>query len=279
MSSFFSFENRWIVDGTLQMRTALSIGSRVSLMPAGSDLPVMKTPEGVPLIPGSSIKGVVRSHLEQLLRALDSLDRRLHGVRLWACDPLDEQQRCVSAKRKDELHQAAQEVAREQSVEVDKVFAQKLWEESCTACRLFGSPWMASRVSFQDALLQNQEDLPHWTEVRDGVGIDRDLGSAKAGIKYDFETVPAGSQFRIRVVVENASEEEVGLLLFALESLRRGELPVGGKTTRGVGWGELVELRVRRFDKARLVDLLAGRDPYEEIPAGQALQRLSAAIG
>ncbi|MFN3975203.1 MAG: hypothetical protein ACK4K2_08040 [Dehalococcoidia bacterium] len=45
-------------------------------------------------------------------------------------------------------------------------------------------------MAFQDALLANEGNMVRLTEVWDGVGIDRDLGSAKARIKYDFETVP-----------------------------------------------------------------------------------------
>jgi CRISPR-associated protein Csm3 len=65
MNTFWQFENRWLITATLRMKTALSVGSRASLLPAGSDLPVIKTPEGVPFIPGSSLKGVIRTYVEQ----------------------------------------------------------------------------------------------------------------------------------------------------------------------------------------------------------------------
>lgn len=57
MSGFYEFDNRFIITATLEMKTPLSVGSRISLLPAGSDLPVMKTPQGLPFIPGSSLKG------------------------------------------------------------------------------------------------------------------------------------------------------------------------------------------------------------------------------
>jgi len=267
MNTFWQFENRWLIIATLRMKTALSVGSRASLLPAGSDLPVIKTPEGVPFIPGSSLKGVVRTYVERVLRTLDGMNTQHPGQRLWACDPLDEKNRCVTADRKKELLAEAGED--------DARFTGLIWQHSCTACRLFGSPWLASRVAFQDAMLANRESLLRLTEVRDGVGIDRDLGSAKTGIKYDFETVPAGAEFGITIVVENAEEWEVGLLLLALEAMKRGELPIGGKTTRGPGWGELVDLKVQHVGKDTLLAYLTGSSPPEQKDPTQLLRRFS----
>lgn len=270
LHSFWHFENRWLITATLQMKTALSVGARASLMPAGSDLPVIKTPEGIPFIPGSSLKGVVRSYIERILRTMQELRQTHQGERLWACDPLDEQNRCVTREQKRRLW--------EQAGEDDARFTELVWQRSCTACRLFGSPWLASRVSFQDAMLSNRDSLLRLTEIRDGVGIDRDLGSAKTGIKYDFETVPSGAEFGIRIMVENAEEWEVGLLLLALEAMRKGELPVGGKTTRGPGWGEIVDLKIQKVGKENLLDYLAGTGQPAEISHSELLQRLVTAL-
>lgn len=138
----------------------------------------------------------------------------------------------------------------------DKAFTEELFSHSCTACRLFGSPWLASRVHFQDAMLVNGEALPRLIEVRDGVGIDRDLGTAKPKVKFDFEVVPAGAEFGLRILVENAEEWEIGLLLLVLRTVERGELPVGGKTTRGLGWAKLCDLKVECVTRDNLLDYL-----------------------
>jgi CRISPR-associated protein Csm3 len=130
-------------------------------------------------------------------------------------------------------------------------------------------------VAFQDAMLANRESLLRLTEVRDGVGIDRDLGSAKTGIKYDFETVPAGAEFGITIVVENAEEWEVGLLLLALKAIEKGELPIGGKTTRGPGWGELVDLKVQHVGKDNLLAYLTETAQPEQKDPTQLLRRFS----
>ena len=155
----------------------------------------------------------------------------------------------------------------------DEKLTNELWQVSCTACRLFGSPWLASRLLFQDAVLQNREAMLRLTEVRDGVGIDRDLGAARTGIKYDFETVPAGAEFGLHIIAENAEEWEIGLLLLVLRALQEGSLPIGGKTSRGLGWGVLRDLKIERLTSQQLLSYLAGQ-PLESVSPESLQQAL-----
>lgn len=267
MRTFWQFENRWIITAILQTKTAISIGSRISLLPSGSDLPVIKTPEGIPFIPGSSLKGIIRSYVERLVRTMDELKITYNGEKLWACDPVDKEKCCIRAKEKEELW--------EKSKGDDKRFTTLIWQNSCTVCRLFGSQWLASRVFVKDAFLTNQENLLRLTEVRDGVAIDRDLGTAKHRMKYDFETVPKGAEFGLNIIFENAEEWEVGLLILALEMINRGELPIGGKSTRGLGWGELINLKIQKIDKENLLDYLIGSTQPREFQSNELLQKLN----
>ncbi|MGQ9654824.1 MAG: type III CRISPR-associated RAMP protein Csx7, partial [Thermodesulfobacteriota bacterium] len=145
----------------------------------------------------------------------------------------------------------------------DAAFAQKLWDASCPACHLFGSPWFAGRVAFKDAFLLNSQDLPILTQVRDGVGIDRDLGAARTGIKYDFETVVPGARFGLEILAENLEDWEIGFLLTVLRMWEEVGIPLGGKTTRGTGWGRLRDLTLRQV---RAEDLRGYLIKGESIP-------------
>lgn len=240
MSNFDRFQNRTKISATLEMYTALSVGSRVSLEPTGTDLPVVKGADGLPFIPGSSMKGVVRSQTERVLRAVNK------PPDFWACDPFGEP--CVSTNKKDELLR--------QSRQDEKGFSQLVWQQSCTACRLFGSPWFSSHFAFRDASLLNSNDLPILTQIRDGVGIDRDLGAARTGFKYDFEVVVPGAQFGMEILAENVEDWEIGLLLAVLRSWQEGSLPIGGKSTRGPGWGKLRNLSVHQVEQQNLLEYL-----------------------
>jgi len=238
MAGFDRFENRTRITAALLMETALSVGSRASLNPTDSDLPVMRTPDGLPFIPGSSIKGALRAHAERILRSLPP------DLGFEACDPFEKP--CISDSDKRRFLRAAG--GRESA------FAQSIWDHSCTICRLFGSPWFSSRLFFKDAFLTNAANLPILTQVRDGVGIDRDLGAARTNVKYDFETVVPGSEFGIEILGENLEAWEVGLLLSVLHTWEEGSLPIGGKSTRGLGWGKLGIQKIERVEQA---DLLA----------------------
>lgn len=262
MSTFDHFESRTEISAVLRMISALSVGSRASLEPTGSDLPVMRDPEGMPFIPGSSIKGVIRAHMERILRSLE----QRHG--LSACDPFE--QPCVDSKLKDQLLRAANGK--------EAAFSQAVWEKSCTVCRLFGSPWFAGCLAFKDARLTNADNLPVVTQVRDGVGIDRDLGAAREGIKYDFEVVVPGAEFDIQILADNVPLWELGLLLAVLRPWQEGNLPIGGKSTRGPGWGRLEIRSIRRVERGDLLDyLLQGK--AHQIDGAKCLESLRTKLG
>lgn len=268
MSVFATFANRSIIKATRVMETALSVGARLSLEPTGSDLPVVKRPDGQPYIPGSSIKGVVRFQTERLLR---TIARR---PELWACDPLsdpcvparDEEKGVNATTSREALMRKAEAESNASKRPADEIFAEAVFEHSCTACRLFGSPSFAGRVACKDAYLLNGDRLAYVTQVRDGVGIDRDLGAARSGIKYDFETVAPGSHFGIEMVAENLDDWELGLLLTVLNWWGEGGFAIGGKSTRGPGWGKLQGLTVQRVTRDNLLDYLSdGRAPSADI--------------
>ncbi|MCS7224044.1 MAG: CRISPR-associated RAMP protein Csx7 [Armatimonadetes bacterium] len=295
MGPFFKFESRTILKAILTMKTALSIGRGASLMPEGSDLPVVKSPEGVPYIPGSSLKGVVRSYAERLLRTCDQMQKTLNCQKLWSCDPFDEVDRCVVARCPKPCNRCeacrgnccdncsrcrrclVQKFTSDGRLN-DEGLAAALLEKSCTACRLFGSPWIASRILFQDAPLVNKDQMLLLTEIRNGVGIDRDLGTARPRVLYDFETVPAGAQFFLQIVAENVPVSELAILLLALNGVGNSEVPLGGKTTRGVGWGQISEIKIERIEAQDLLNYLVEGKGLRTIPVTDILKSFASSL-
>ena len=93
MMLFDRFENRYILKGVLAAVDPIHIGtaSESVLDPSAIDSPVLKDSRGFPVIPGSSLKGVVRSWFESVLR----------GAGLYACDVLDHKN-CCTAKGAEE---------------------------------------------------------------------------------------------------------------------------------------------------------------------------------
>ena len=243
MKDFSSFQNRYFVTAELVMEKPLHIGKGASLEPVGTDLPVIKTADGLPFIPGSSVKGVLRSKIERILRTLDSQKIKLGGRRIWACNIFDEKEKCISRESKKELEKESEEK-----------FTQKILERSCTACSLFGSTEIASRIYIKDMPLIDEIGLR--TEIRDGIAIDRDTGTVKEHAKFDYEVVPAKTRFKFEAVLENVEPWEVGLFGVVLKLWERGDIAIGGMTSRGLGWGRLENIRIEKVNGKDLVEYI-----------------------
>jgi CRISPR-associated RAMP protein (TIGR02581 family) len=249
MSLFYSFESRLVLWGRLMTTTALRIGAGRSLEPTGTDLPVLRDALGRPFVPGSSFKGVLRSRVEALLRSLAPTDQ----VRRWACNPLEDSERCITPQ------QIADEKPRlRRQKDADQKLTDWVNKRTCLACQLFGSPWLASHVQVRDWLVDETFWLGQFQE-RDGVAIDRDTETASEKKLYSYEVVPVGAVFEGVIIVENAEAWQLGLLMAGLNEFERGSLALGGATSRGLG-GVTLEWQwaQSRFIESRdLLDYLA----------------------
>ncbi|MBI4769796.1 MAG: hypothetical protein HY784_05110, partial [Chloroflexi bacterium] len=131
-------------------------------------------------------------------------------------------------------------------------------EKSCRVCRVFGSPWLTSRVAVKDLLLAQPE---FWSErhyeVRAGVGIERDSEAAQKGILYSSQLVPPGTEFEWEIVVENAHpENEEPLVVLGLREMMRGSIPLGGGRSRGMGRISLNGLEAEEVTRENLLEYL-----------------------
>ena len=220
---YTEFDNKTIIKGTLTAIDPIHIGaaSKDSLDPTELDSPVLKDSFGNPIIPGSSLKGVVRSRFEAIMRSI--------GVK--ACDINENKKNCMN-------EDAVKAIKNDKSLSlIDK--AQLYYDKSCEVCKLFGGRQFAGKVQIKDCYYIG--DSPCLYEKRDGVGIDRKTGAAKRGAKYDFEIIPKGTKFDFELIAENLDEIQKKYLKLILDMLcgigitDDDYISVGGKTTRGLG--------------------------------------------
>jgi len=222
---FTTFHSRLRVRGVLLTETALRIGSGGGGGPTEHDLPVVKDLDGRPYIPGSSFKGAYRAHLERLLRGMDEA---------LACPITSRPRRpgslpgCLTQGDVDDLKRDPKYRGNAAAL------SREIMRRSCWTCSLLGAPWLASKVLVRDLTVTPETWFDRYL-VRDGVAIDRDTETAAEGLKYDFEAVPAGTEFRFEMVVENASDAELGLALLGLREFEAGRVPLGGAASRGLG--------------------------------------------
>lgn len=90
-----------------------------------------------------------------------------------------------------------------------------------------------SRVRTYDATLADGEKDLYFFATRDMVALENKIG--KKGAKFDMQAVEPGVKFIGYLELNDTTEERESMLEEALEAFNRGELRLGGKTTRGYG--------------------------------------------
>jgi len=197
-----------------------------------------------PYLPGSSLKGVIRSHVEKVARTLNPVpgavcnpflrlrheDIREDGSQLL-CDSYPH----VFCGEKLHVREAVEQPPGLSHWRRDTtpLNSETAYAESCPVCRLFGSTSFIGRVSIGDAYLTGNGIAR--TELRDGVGIDRLTGGAAHGAKFDLEAVASGVRFAADVVLRNFECWQLGALLLIIKDLKDGLIRIGSGRSRGLG--------------------------------------------
>lgn len=219
------------------------------LDPGGSDLKCVRTRHGAMdrtvYIPGSSLKGVLRSTAESMVRG-----HKWRGVE-GACDPLARGSSCSDRVPPDAS-----------SAEVHRLH--------CLACRLFGSLKMKGRASPRDmfpwrgegASLSDEDRATaraaNATQVRFGVAINRISGGSSRGKLFDQEAVPPGTAFWGDIALENYQAWQLGLLAAVFDDLDDGFAQLGSSKSRGLGVVKVAPESLLHKQPARAGELPAG---------------------
>ena len=287
--------------GVVETCTALHIGTGTTLSTA-TEAPLLRGADGVPLIPGSSVKGALRSSSERLLRALGERACVVFGDEpgsdpTLACLTTDKTGRDLFFKIKngEDLNEEEREGARRRLGPPEEWgrdpwadFGQReerqlhiLGKLLCRACQTWGSPFLAGRVRAPDLRL-TRESAAVWsgaTEIRDGVGLNRDTGTAAESIKFDLEVLPAGACFGFELIAEPDADRAVVAL--AVGELVQGNIPLGGRVTRGLGNVKLSGLTIHEVNLASPGELVAYlvRGRRKEYAGQKAVDRLEQMLG
>src|SRR5437588_9944394 len=250
-----------ILEGDITCQTGLHIGAgKGSLEIGGADNPVVKDAFGLPYIPGSSLRGKLRSLLEQssgmaVPSELVYLSKRKgQEVRIHQSDRPDDEICLLFGRNPGRL---------------DRVSGDALETTVATPARLtlYDAPLIADSITPQ--MRENMDD--ELTEVKSENAIDRITSQANP---RTLERVPAGARFHFRMVFDVLCGEDRELVPRLVESLRLLEddrLVGGGSRGSGrVGFSG-VELTWRGkayySSGAAEKELIAGAD----LPALQAL--------
>ncbi len=242
---------RLFLRGAIEAVTGLHIGAgRGALAIGGMDNPVVRDPmTQMPYIPGSSLKGKMRSLLEK--REGRPLNQRIGDARIHICQRPEDYQ-------------------------------------DCPVCHIFGLPGHVdhaepTRLLIRDVPLSAESaermrgldlDAPY-TEIKWEVAIDRITSAANP---RQMERVPAGALFAplemVYSVYDSADVDRFRVLLEAVQLLEDDYL--GGQGSRGSGRIRFCNLRLSLRAADRYAELKAYPQDFSTLPdiLGQAQQIL-----
>jgi CRISPR/Cas system CSM-associated protein Csm3 (group 7 of RAMP superfamily) len=238
----------------------LELGERLPLPPTGGRNPelvkAMVRSGDVPIIPGSSLKGVIRSVVEAISPSC----------------------LCKTRARFNEIPQGLGECRRKDSL--------------CVACRIFGAMGFQGNVRIGDAPLKPDAKGRHATRVESIPALYAPsprrrayfLHGRVAGRKFfmhgrrargatPIEVCPEGSRFDFSLRFENLESEELGLLLIALglSDKHPFRLKVGGAKPSCFG---SIEVRVEELmaSSSSAASYLEFDEPGSDSYTGESLR-------
>src|SRR5258706_10895544 len=195
-----------ILEGEMRCETGLHVGAgKGSLEIGGSDNPVVKDAFGRPYVPGSSLRGKIRSLLEQssglaVPTELVYLSRRKgQEVRIHQSDRTDDEICLLFGRNPGRL---------------DRVSGEALATSMATPARLtlYDAPLIADSITPQ--MRENMDD--ELTEVKSENAIDRITSQANP---RTLERVPAGARLHFPLGMDVVFAGEPGLLSRSAEWL------------------------------------------------------------
>lgn len=178
-------------------------------------------------IPGSSLKGVFRSHIEKVINSISP-----HT----ACNPLASSED-VMAKDNRQLYRVSCGAGFNKKTSTDKLIPpHEVYAQSCPTCRLFGSTSYIGRIAIEDAYLPKRSaEAKTLVEHRDGIAIDRLTGGTGGGAKFDLDVVTEGTTFTTDIHLRNFEIWQLGMLFVIIQDMEDELIRVGSGRSRGLG--------------------------------------------
>ncbi|RME02807.1 MAG: hypothetical protein D6805_08815 [Planctomycetota bacterium] len=171
-------------------------------------------------LPGSSLKGLLRSHMERICRTLkeDSV-----------CVPYGRETKEPKSASCSQFFKEKKDKPSRNNTK--STITAEIYGHSCPACRLFGSAFFTGRLSTSDAYLEKKVS----PEQRTSVALDRYTSKPVKGALFTYECLPAQCSFHTSLTLRNPELWMLGALGYLLWDLEDGLLRLGAHKSRGMG--------------------------------------------
>ena len=178
----------------------------------GSTIDYLRDTDDTPYIPGTHIKGVMRTEAERILRSTKNID-------CWITGDIDMVGASEDNKRPFKTCEKLEN-----------------GEYGCDVCRVFGMPHLPGVENYTEGKIR-VTDFIAGNEVvsasRMHVSIDRNKLSKIEGALFRTRVVPKGCRFIGYIITKNLEENEEKLLKGSMHSMVHYGL--GGERSRGLG--------------------------------------------
>ena len=258
---FSTFKNKYILTGKIVVLNALHIGS--GREKDDRDAPFISLDDDKNFyIPGSTFRGYLSTKLERFLDSGNGFKIKSNGEELNEADVklifgytnLDKLETKINNKDNEEDRKLKENNKKIQDRIIKKLNSKNLKEVKS----------LAGRIHISDMpVLKNVKYI-----TRDGIKIDRNTGATEKRGKFDYDVVPAGTEFELNIELENIENYQLDLIGLALNDILKdnGDL-FGGKTSRGIGKCRLKDLKMKYVtsdDKEKLKKyIFEGKFSYE----------------
>ena len=226
--------NIQLLQGKIRLLTGLHIGAGSEEMHiGGTDNPVIKNPlTGQPYIPGSSLKGKMRSLLEWQLGVVSLTEGKPLSFKHITKTPNQ-----AAAKQLLKLFGGSPDPSNDEKL-IAEIGPTRLAFWDCS----LNQDWAKREVSDKNRL---------FTETKMENTIDRIQGVAQH--PRNTERVPAGAEFDFKLTLRVHDGEDLSDMLF--QGLKLIELTgLGGSLSRGYGKIEFVDLKLGNTDVQAKLD-------------------------
>lgn len=253
------FKGKFVVKANIVLKTGLHIGTEESMEIGGIDNPVIKDATGKPFIPGSSLKGKLRSLMEYFHEKIEPEKmvytvKGKNPIRIHMCDDVD----CSVCNLFGRNH-GSHEFITEEKTEFKNLIP----------TRLIVRDAFLNESSITEEMKENL--TVNYTEVKPENTLDRITSAANP---RSNERVPAGVAFNSEFIVNVYEGDGVKYLKELLTAFRLLEDDyLGGSGSRGYGKVKfeniVIEYRDKKFyeqeSEAKILNVDLDNLNWEEI--------------
>ncbi|GAB6163957.1 hypothetical protein JCM12298_31170 [Desulfothermus naphthae] len=241
------------IDLTLKFRGGFVINDILKSFQSGFDF-CPKIENGRFVFPGSSFRGILRSHAEKIARSLVTLsssNERDFLNKCPACNPFADKEDPLTSC--NVLFRKYKDTHKDEEIKDNKL---------CLACQVFGSSFKGSRLYVSDGEMVNSPKI----KIMDFLAIDRFTGGGKEGAKFDA-IVLWQPKFRLRIFIENPKEWQLGWLMLVMKDLKEGLVSFGFGKNKWFGKATVEDekIKVGAISNAFIPQGLKKGDSYEGI--------------